>query len=72
LLQLSAKVIARNDGRTFGRMLRVRAGGDALGCAECAAFKTVFSTFIKRIPGAAWNTTQETASEFSMPELAED
>jgi predicted nucleotidyltransferase component of viral defense system len=39
--------------------------------AERAAFKTVFSTFIKRIPGEAWKKTQERASEFGMPELAE-
>ena len=40
--------------------------------AERAAFKTVFSAFIKRIPGEAWKKTQERASEFGMPELAED
>jgi predicted nucleotidyltransferase component of viral defense system len=40
--------------------------------AERAAFKTVFTTFIKRIPGEAWKKTKERAIEFDMPELAEN
>ena len=40
--------------------------------AERTAFKTVFSTFIRRIPGEAWKKTQKRARGFGMPELAED
>ncbi len=40
--------------------------------AERAAFKTVFASFIKRIPGEAWKKTKEKASEFGLSELAED
>ena len=38
--------------------------------ASRAAFGTVFSTFIKRIPGKPWARTAEKADEFSLPELS--
>jgi predicted nucleotidyltransferase component of viral defense system len=38
--------------------------------AERAAFITVFTEFIKRIPGHAWADTPATAVKFNMPELA--
>jgi predicted nucleotidyltransferase component of viral defense system len=39
--------------------------------AERAAFITVFTEFIKRIPGHAWADTPATAEKFNMPELAQ-
>ena len=39
--------------------------------AERAAFKTVFATYIKRIPGDAWKQTQKKAKELGVPELTE-
>jgi predicted nucleotidyltransferase component of viral defense system len=35
-----------------------------------AAFTTVFTTFIKRLPGRAWALTQAKAKQFGMPDLA--
>ncbi|MCU1278058.1 MAG: hypothetical protein JWM53_1604 [bacterium] len=40
--------------------------------AERTAFATVFSQFIKRIPGKPWAKTGEMAQKCGMPELAED
>jgi predicted nucleotidyltransferase component of viral defense system len=40
--------------------------------AERAAFVTVFTTFIKRIPGHAWADTPAIAAKHQMPELAKD
>jgi predicted nucleotidyltransferase component of viral defense system len=40
--------------------------------AERAAFVTVFTEFIKRIPGHAWADTLAVAKKFGMPELAKD
>jgi predicted nucleotidyltransferase component of viral defense system len=39
--------------------------------AERAAFITVFTEFIKRIPGHAWADTPATAEKFNVPELAQ-
>lgn len=39
--------------------------------AAHAAFETVFSDFIKRMPGNAWAQTPEMAERFNMPGLAE-
>jgi predicted nucleotidyltransferase component of viral defense system len=38
--------------------------------AARAAFREVFSAFIKRFPGAAWARTAEMAERFAVPELA--
>jgi len=38
--------------------------------AAKAAFRAVFSAFIKRFPGAAWARTAEMAERFGVPELA--
>jgi predicted nucleotidyltransferase component of viral defense system len=38
--------------------------------AATAAFREVFSAFIKRFPGAAWAHTAEMAERFGVPELA--
>jgi predicted nucleotidyltransferase component of viral defense system len=38
--------------------------------AERAAFVTVFTEFVKRIPGHAWAETPAMAKKFEMPELA--
>jgi hypothetical protein len=38
--------------------------------AERAAFVTVFTEFIKRIPGHSWAETPAMAKKFSLPELA--
>lgn len=40
--------------------------------AERAAFVTVFTEFVRRIPGLAWAQTPATAKQFAMPELAKD
>jgi hypothetical protein len=40
--------------------------------AERAAFATVFTEFIKRVPGNAWAQTSAMAEMSGMPELAED
>jgi predicted nucleotidyltransferase component of viral defense system len=40
--------------------------------AERAAFATVFTKFIKQIPGHAWAETPAMATKFDMPELAND
>jgi len=40
--------------------------------AERAAFVTVFTEFIKRIPGHAWAATPAMAKKFGIPELAKD
>jgi hypothetical protein len=37
--------------------------------AARAAFRTVFSAFINRLPGDAWALTGETAERLGMPEL---
>jgi hypothetical protein len=37
--------------------------------AARAAFRAVFSAFIKRFPGNAWARTEEMAERFGMPEL---
>jgi hypothetical protein len=37
-----------------------------------AAFRGVFSTFIKKIPGDAWANTPEKAKQVEMPELAKN
>ena len=37
--------------------------------AARAAFRTVFSAFINRLPGDAWALTEETAERLGMPEL---
>lgn len=39
--------------------------------AARAAFRTVFTTFIKRIPGKQWALTPEKSKALSMPELAD-
>jgi hypothetical protein len=36
------------------------------------AFVTVFTTFIKRIPGKAWKRTPERAEELGVPQLLGD
>jgi predicted nucleotidyltransferase component of viral defense system len=38
--------------------------------AEQAAFATVFTEFVKRVPGQAWADTPAMAKQFEMPELA--
>lgn len=38
--------------------------------AERAAFKSVFTTFIKRLPGQPWKETPDMAEAIGMPELA--
>jgi hypothetical protein len=40
--------------------------------AERAAFVTVFTTFIKRIPGQAWAETPAMAEKFGMSDLARE
>jgi hypothetical protein len=40
--------------------------------AERAAFVTVFTEFIKRIPGHAWAQTPALAKKFGVLELAKD
>jgi predicted nucleotidyltransferase component of viral defense system len=40
--------------------------------AARAAFSTVFSTFITRIPGKPWARTAEIADQFGLPELSKD
>ena len=40
--------------------------------AANAAFRVVFSEFIKRIPGKPWAETNAMAKKFGMPLLAED
>jgi hypothetical protein len=40
--------------------------------AAQAAFREVFSTFIRLIPGAAWALTAETAKRLGVPDVAKD
>jgi predicted nucleotidyltransferase component of viral defense system len=60
----------------FGKYLA--AGGQAISRAEAeafdgeagrAAFRTVYATFIKRLPGNVWAQSAETAGRLGMPDL---
>jgi predicted nucleotidyltransferase component of viral defense system len=73
--QAEERMLAKYEKRTFLADVLPLLSADERGRfdrkAGAAAFKTVFTDFVTRIPGLAWASTKETAERLGIPDLAE-